>query len=154
MPGPPTEGMIPLMPAPQSAPAWAMDLSVAFESGASGQFILYGTVHDRLAVGGRLVNIERYIQDELLGSFDVIFDFAHHQLVIETSDGKTESFALAPMTVADFHAEFMQRLHRLGVEVGAFPVPLRGDPVHRVGNGHLGSVRGHPSSMPDHLSTK
>jgi len=67
--------MITRMPAPQSAPAWAMDLSVAFESGASGQFILYGNVHDRMAVGGRLVNIERYIQDELLGSFDVIFSY-------------------------------------------------------------------------------
>jgi len=67
--------MIHCMPAPQSAPDWAMDLYVAFESGASGQFILYGNVHDRLAVGGRLVNIERYIQDELLGSFDVIFSY-------------------------------------------------------------------------------
>lgn len=63
------------MPAPQSAPEWATDLYVAFESGASGQFILYGNVHDRLAVGGRLVNIERYIQDELLGGFDVIFAY-------------------------------------------------------------------------------
>jgi hypothetical protein len=52
-----------------------MDLNVAFESGASGQFILYGNVHDRLAVGGRLVNIERYIQDELLASFDVVFAY-------------------------------------------------------------------------------
>jgi hypothetical protein len=52
-----------------------MELNVAFESGASGQFILYGNVHDRLAVGGRLVNIERYIQDELLASFDVIFSY-------------------------------------------------------------------------------
>ena len=63
------------MPAPQSAPPWATDLYVAFESGASGQFILYGNVHDRLAVGGRLVNIERYIQDELLAGFDVIFSY-------------------------------------------------------------------------------
>jgi hypothetical protein len=61
------------MPAPQSAPDWATDLYAAFESGASGQFILYGNVHDRLAVGGRLVSIERYIQDELLASFDVVF---------------------------------------------------------------------------------
>jgi hypothetical protein len=52
-----------------------MDLYVAFESGASGQFILYGNVHDRLAVGGRLVNIERYIQDELLAGFDVVFSY-------------------------------------------------------------------------------
>jgi hypothetical protein len=57
------------MPAPQSAPEWATDLYVAFESGASGQFILYGNVHDRLAVNGRLVNIE------LLSSFDVVFSY-------------------------------------------------------------------------------
>jgi hypothetical protein len=63
------------MPAPQNAPPWATDLYVAFESGASLQFILYGNVHDRLAVGGRLVNIERYIQDELLSGFDVIFSY-------------------------------------------------------------------------------
>jgi hypothetical protein len=63
------------MPAPQSAPDWASDLYVAFESGASGQFILYGNVHDRLAVNGRLVNIERYIQDELLAGFDVVFSY-------------------------------------------------------------------------------
>ena len=63
------------MPAPQNAPPWAADLYVAFESGASGQFILYGNVHDRLAVNGRLVNIERYIQDELLSGFDVIFSY-------------------------------------------------------------------------------
>lgn len=63
------------MPAPQNAPPWASELYVAFESGASGQFILYGNVHDRLAVGGRLVNIERYIQDELLSGFDVVFAY-------------------------------------------------------------------------------
>jgi hypothetical protein len=64
-----------IMPAPQSAPAWATELNVAFESGASGQFVLYGNVHDRLAVGGRLIPIERYIQDELLASFDVVSSY-------------------------------------------------------------------------------
>ncbi|HEY4214196.1 MAG TPA: ATP-binding protein [Steroidobacteraceae bacterium] len=63
------------MPAPQGAPEWATELYVAFESGASGQFILYGNVHDRLPVGGRLVPIERYIQDELLAGFDVVFTY-------------------------------------------------------------------------------
>jgi len=57
------------------APQWANDLNVAFESGASGQFILYGNVHDRMAVGGKLVNIERYIQDELLSGFSVVFSY-------------------------------------------------------------------------------
>ena len=63
------------IPMPQHVPDWAAELYIAFESGACGQFILYGNVHDRLAVGGRLVNIERYIQDELLASFDVIFSY-------------------------------------------------------------------------------
>src|SRR5688572_24688906 len=63
------------MPAPQGAPEWAAELSLAFESGASGQFVLYGNVHDRLAVGDRLVNIERYLQDELLAGFAVVFAY-------------------------------------------------------------------------------
>jgi len=63
------------MPAPAGAPEWAAELSIAFESGASGQFILYGNVHDRLAVNGRLVPVERYIQDELLAAFAVIFAY-------------------------------------------------------------------------------
>jgi hypothetical protein len=68
------------MPAPQGAPEWAAELSLAFESGASGQFVLYGNVHDRLAIGEpetarRLVSIERYLQDELLAGFAVVFAY-------------------------------------------------------------------------------
>lgn len=69
------DGVRPEMQAPQGAPDWASALTVRFESGASGQFILYGNVHDRIAVGGRLVNIEQYIQDELLASFAVVFSY-------------------------------------------------------------------------------
>ena len=57
------------------------------------------------------------------GTFDIIFDFANHRLVIETSDGRTENFALKPMSVADFYAEFMQRLHRLGIDVHIRTMP-------------------------------
>jgi uncharacterized protein DUF5996 len=57
------------------------------------------------------------------GTFDIIFDFAHHQLVIETSNCRLESFALEPMTVADFYAEFMKRLHRLGIDVTIRTMP-------------------------------
>jgi len=63
----------PVEPPPPRAPDWAAELLVAFESGASGQFILYGNVRDRLAVGDHLVDVERYIQEELLFSFGVIF---------------------------------------------------------------------------------
>src|ERR1700761_3802729 len=61
------------MAVPAGAPAWATDLYTSFESGAAGQFILYGNVHDRLAVGNRLVNIENYIENELLAGFQVLF---------------------------------------------------------------------------------
>jgi len=63
------------MQAPQNAPEWASALAVLFESGASGQFILYGNVHDRVPVGGHLVAVDRYIQDELLDGFTVVFSY-------------------------------------------------------------------------------
>jgi Family of unknown function (DUF5996) len=57
------------------------------------------------------------------GTFNIVFDFAHHQLVIETSDCRTESFALKPMAVADFYAEFTKRLHRLGIDITIRTMP-------------------------------
>ena len=60
------------MPAPHGAPAWATELALAYESGAHGQFILYGNVHDRVAVGGRLVNLAGYLENDLLSGFKVV----------------------------------------------------------------------------------
>ena len=57
------------------------------------------------------------------GSVDIVFDFADHRLLITVSDGRSEDFALKPMAVADFYAEVMQRLRRLGVEVRIWTVP-------------------------------
>ncbi len=57
------------------------------------------------------------------GIFDVTFDFTRHRLDIETSDGRVESFALAPMAVCDFYAEFMARLRRLGIDVHIRTMP-------------------------------
>jgi len=48
-------------------------------------------------------------------TFDIVFDFVDHRLVIETSDGRVESIALKPMSVADFYAAFMGKLHALGI---------------------------------------
>lgn len=56
-------------------------------------------------------------------TFDIIFDFVDHRLVIETSDGRVEGFALEPMAVADFYDEFMQRLHRLGIDIHIWTMP-------------------------------
>ncbi len=57
------------------------------------------------------------------GTFDVIFDFASHRLIIETSECRTESFALKPMTVAEFYAAFMEKLRRLGIDVRIWTMP-------------------------------
>ena len=56
-------------------------------------------------------------------SFDIVFDFVDHRLRIEASDGRAESFALAPMSVADFYAVFMQRLRRLDIDVRIWTMP-------------------------------
>jgi len=57
------------------------------------------------------------------GSFEIIFDFVEHCLLIESSDGRVESIALAPMSVKDFHSEFMLRLQRLDINVHIWTMP-------------------------------
>lgn len=63
------------MPAPQGAPSWASELALAYESGAHGQFILYGNVHDRMAVGARLVNLAGYLENDLLSAFQIVLSY-------------------------------------------------------------------------------
>ncbi len=56
-------------------PPWASELQVAFRSGASGQCVLYGNVHDLLAVGERLISIDRYLQEVLLAQMSVVLSY-------------------------------------------------------------------------------
>ena len=56
-------------------------------------------------------------------SFDIVFDFVDHELRIVTSDRRRESLALRPVSVADFHAEFMQRLHCLDIDLRIRTMP-------------------------------
>lgn len=63
------------MPAPHGAPAWANELALAYESGAHGQFILYGNVHDRIAVGAQLVGLTGYLESHLLSSFQIVLSY-------------------------------------------------------------------------------
>jgi len=58
-----------------SAPEWATQLRVAFDSRASGQFVVHGNVSDRMPSAGQLVNVEQYIRDELFADFDVVFTY-------------------------------------------------------------------------------
>ncbi len=73
---------------------------------------------------GLLAPAMRHRGDNGGGTFDVMFDFLDHRLVVHASDGGRESFALAPMTVADFHAAYMQRLARLAIDVRIWTMPV------------------------------
>jgi hypothetical protein len=66
-------------------------------------------------------------------SYEVIFDLVEQRLHIDATNGRRESLALEPMSVARFHARFLAALARLGApadfhhapnEVAA-PVPFR-----------------------------
>ena len=58
------------------------------------------------------------------GNFEIEFDFHDHQLVIKTSDGKVEDFALYDgLTVADFYNSLFLNLSKLGIEPNIKPLP-------------------------------
>jgi hypothetical protein len=57
-------------------------------------------------------------------SFQIDLDFIDHRLNILTSDGKVETVPLAPLSVADFHAEVMGRLRGLGLETHIWTMPV------------------------------
>ncbi|GAA4672801.1 DUF5996 family protein [Pseudonocardia yuanmonensis] len=63
------------------------------------------------------------------GAFEIEFDFLGHRLEVRSSDGGTDGLALRPMSVADFHAETMAVLGRLGIEAPIRPVPNEVDPA-------------------------
>ncbi len=56
-------------------------------------------------------------------TFDIVFDFAAHQLCIEASDGRAEILPLKPMPVADFYAAVMAALRRLDIDVHIWTMP-------------------------------
>jgi SpoVK/Ycf46/Vps4 family AAA+-type ATPase len=89
------------MPAPQGAPGWASELALAYESGAHGQFVLYGNVHDRLSAGRKLVNLAGYLENELLAGFQVVLaDDLGNGLTIERGGEIVEQWAGANLEQA------------------------------------------------------
>ena len=64
------------------------------------------------------------------GSFEILFDFIEHVLLIQKSDGTARRLALTPRSVADFYAEVMALLRAMGIEVKIWPVPVElEDPI-------------------------
>ena len=55
--------------------------------------------------------------------FQIDLDFVDHQLRIQTLEGRTETLALAPRTVADFYKELFARLKSLGLDISIRTVP-------------------------------
>lgn len=45
---------------------------------------------------------------------EILFDFHDHRVVGTSGDGRQASFALGPMTVAEFHADFLRLVSELG----------------------------------------
>jgi len=71
-------------------------------------------------------------------SFDVLFDFIEHKLVIETSGGNVRELKLEPQSVASFYAKFMAALQAIGIHISIYttpvefpdPIPFESDEVH------------------------
>jgi hypothetical protein len=54
----------------------------------------------------------------------ITFDFVAHKLVIHASDGAIETLPLEPRTVAEFYRQVMDTLHRMGVDIHIWPMPV------------------------------
>ena len=61
--------------APEPLPDWANDFSSSLESGACGQFLVHGNVHDRFAIEDRFIGIDGFIQEQMLAATEVIFAY-------------------------------------------------------------------------------
>lgn len=57
------------------------------------------------------------------GTFEVMFDFIDHSLLILTSNRISKVIPLIPRSVADFYQEFMASLHALGIQVTIKTLP-------------------------------
>lgn len=58
------------------------------------------------------------------GCFEVLFDFLHHQLRIDTSDDEEILIPLEAVPVSDFYHNVLSSLKRLGIEVRIWPMPV------------------------------
>src|SRR5205823_6122802 len=75
-----------------------------------------------------------------IGLFEVEADFIDEDVVIRTTDGRVERVALRPRPIAEFWAEFIDALERVGISVELSPdpqevpdpIPFPDDTVHHV----------------------
>ena len=77
-------------------------------------------------------------------TFQIDLDFIDHRVIIQTSDGASESFPLQPMSVATFYATVMERMEALGLPVHIWTMPVEiSNPIR------FESDQQHASYVPD-----
>ncbi len=115
------------------APAWATELALAYESGAHGQFILYGNVHDRLVVGNELAALDTYLESVLLATFPVVFAFdlgnglsilRGGELIAKWSGGKSQELPRDPTAALLYVGHYLRYLGNLRTLTQAEPPPV------------------------------
>ncbi|MGE5682341.1 MAG: DUF5996 family protein [Bacillota bacterium] len=63
-------------------------------------------------------------------AFEVNFDFIHHNLFVQKSDGQIKTCSLIPRPVAEFYNEFMSMLNELDISVSINTMPVEvPDPI-------------------------
>jgi hypothetical protein len=63
-------------------------------------------------------------------TFTLTFDFIAHEVVLAVSDGTRDTIPMRPMTVADFYRAMMDTLHRAGLDVRIWTMPVEvPDPI-------------------------
>ena len=61
-------------------------------------------------------------------TLQIDFDFVAHQLLLHASDGRSQQFALEPMSVADFYGKVMNALSEMGIRLHIHGSPNEVDP--------------------------
>ena len=63
-------------------------------------------------------------------TFEILFDFLEHNLLIQKSDGRAETLSLASRSVAEFYVELMATLQSMGIAVKIWTMPVEiSDPI-------------------------
>jgi Family of unknown function (DUF5996) len=57
-------------------------------------------------------------------TFEIVFDFIEHNLLIQKNDGTAKTLRLAPRSVAEFYAEVMAALRSMGIAVKIWTMPV------------------------------
>lgn len=110
------------MSTPRHAPPWASELARAYESGAHGQFILFGNVHDRIAVDTQLISLAGYLENDLLKGFDIVLSYdlgnglmveRGGEVIGEWGGSKLEKLPRDPLAALQYVSHYLRYLGNL-----------------------------------------